>query len=267
VNWAPPVVATELRKILAYRSDFWVNFVGQILVQLLVARALWGAVFAARGVDSLQGLDLPTLTLYHLLAPMVMKCLFGENIGFLSTDIYQGGLNRYIVWPMPALGYKFVTYMTYAAFYALQTGLLYWVGRLILKETTPELAELLRLFVGLAYLLLAAALCFCFMALCEMASFWADNTWSLGVMLRFIVTFLGGGSLPLAFFPEAAQTVLGLLPFAAMVSVPVNFVLGRGSLTELLQGLAVLAIWSIPLALTVGYVWRRGNLRYTGVGM
>lgn len=267
MNWAPPVVATELRKILAYRSDFWVNFVGQILVQLFVARALWSAVFAARGVDSLQGLDLPTLTLYHLLAPMVMKSLFGENIGFLSTDIYQGGLNRYIVWPMPALGYKFVTYMTYAAFYALQTGLLYWLGRWIIGTSTPELAELLRLIVGLGYLLLAAALCFCFMALCEMASFWADNTWSLGVMLRFIVTFLGGGSLPLVFFPEAAQQVLGLLPFAAMVSAPVNFVLGRTSVAELLQGLAVMAAWAIPLVSTVWLVWRRGNLRYTGVGM
>jgi ABC-2 type transport system permease protein len=267
MSWHKRVISTEIRKILAYRSDFWVNFLGQALVQLFIARALWQTIFETNNITQMQGMSLPELTLYYLLAPLTLKILMGENIGFLSREIYDGGLNRYLVWPLPALGYKVLTYMTYSGFYLLQMGILYFIGRFILNPAPVEILEIIRLVAGMGYLMVAALGYFCLMAMCEMVAFWADNTWTLGVMLRFIAGFLGGAFLPLAFFPEDVQTLLNFLPFAAMVSGPIKLILGRSTPMESLQSFIVMLAWIPILAMSVRLMWRKGNLKYTGVGM
>ena len=267
MSWPARVVSTELRKILAYRSDFWVNFLGQTLIQLFIARALWQSIFESHSTGIIGGFTLGQMTLYYLLAPLTMKILMGENIGFLSREIYDGGLNRYLVWPMPPLGYKLLTYLTYSAFYICQLALLYTLGRFLIDDRPYELSELVRLIAGLGYIFVAAVGYFCMMCLCEMVAFWADNTWSLGVMLRFVAAFLGGAYLPLTFFPEGAREIVQFLPFAAFVSGPVNLILGRSTPLEAMQSFMVMLVWLPILGLAVRALWKKGNLQYTGVGM
>ncbi len=267
MSWPQRVVSTEIRKILAYRSDFWVNFMGQTLMQLFIARALWEAIFAANGATTMGGLTLAQMTLYYLLAPLTMKILMGENIGFLSREIYDGGLNRYLVWPLPPLGYKTLTYLTYSGFYIVQLVLLYGLARYLLVVEPFHWSEALRLVLGIGYLLVAAVSYFCLMCLCEMVAFWADNTWTLGVMLRFIAGFLGGTFIPLSFFPDELRTVLEYLPFAPLVSGPINLILGRATPLESLQSFILMLLWLPLIFWAMKAVWKKGNLQYTGVGM
>ncbi len=267
MNWALRVLSTELRKILAYRADFWVNFVGQVAVQLFIAHALWAAILQARGVESLNGMNLHQLTLYYLLAPTALKALQGENIGFFSKDIYEGGLNRFLVWPLPPVGYKLLTYMAHSVFFLVQMGLLFLAARLF-WDTAPFLwQDGLRLVMGLVWLAVGCLAFFCLLGLCEMCSFWAENIWTLGVMLRFVAGFLGGTFVPLAMFPEQVRAILDWLPFACMLGSPVNFILGHAGPWESLRSFMILLAWLPLLWAAVGWVWRRGSLRYTGVGM
>lgn len=267
MNWPARVVSTELRKILAYRSDFWVNFMGQTLIQLFIARALWQSIFESNGQSEIGGFTLGQITLYYLLAPLTMKILMGENIGFLSREIYDGGLNRYLVWPLPPLGYKLLTYITHSSFYIAQLALLYTIGRFLLDDRPYEMSELIRLIAGLGYIFIAAIGYFFMMCLCELVAFWADNTWSLGVMLRFIAGFLGGTFIPLSFYPAPWRDIIEFLPFAAFVSGPVNLILGRSTPLEALQSFVVMMVWLPILGLAVRALWKKGNLQYTGVGM
>jgi ABC-2 type transport system permease protein len=267
MRWQTKVVSTEIRKILAYRSDFWINFLGQTLIQLFIARALWQSIFESNGINEMKGLTLPQLTLYYLLAPLTMKILMGENIGFLSREIYDGGLNRYLVWPLPPLGYKALTFLTYSCFYLAQLLIIYSIARLLLDDSPYQAQELLRLFLGMGYILIAALGYFFLMALCEMVAFWADNTWTLGVMLRFVAAFLGGAFIPLTFFPESLRHIVELLPFASMISGPVNLILGRASLMESFTSFLVMLAWLPFLYFSVLKLWKKGNLQYTGVGM
>jgi ABC-2 type transport system permease protein len=145
--------------------------------------------------------------------------------------------------------------------------LLYTLGRLALDARPYELSEFLRLLTGVGYVFIAAIGYFCLMCLCEMVAFWADNTWTLGVMLRFVAAFLGGAFLPLTFFPDGARTIIEYLPFAAFISGPVNLILGRSTPAEALQSFAVMLAWLPLLGLAVRALWKKGNLQYTGVGM
>ncbi len=203
MSWGRHVVAAELRKILAFRSDFWVTFVGQALVQLLIARALWQSIFAASGSLVLKGFTLESMTLYYLIVPIGQKMLTGENVGFLSREIYDGTFSRYLIYPLSFFRYKALTYLTYSAFYGGQLLLIYTAYNL-----ATSAAGFATLLPGVLLFLLAALAYMSIAMLVELVALWADNIWTLMVMVRYFCFFFGGGYVPLAFFPEAAQAIL-----------------------------------------------------------
>jgi ABC-2 type transport system permease protein len=257
----------EFRKILAYRSDFWVTFLGQTMVQLLVARALWQSIFEAQGTSQMEGYTLSMMTLYYLIVPIGTRMLTGENIGFISREIYDGTFSRYLIYPISVFQYKTLTYLTHSFFYGLQLLMIYSVFQMFFTETGLNMHQLLLLLLGTGIFFIAS-LSFVMMASCvEMLALWADNIWSLMVMLRFFTSFFGGGFIPLTFFPETVQVILKFTPFPYFVSLPVRIILGLSSSNEILQGVLILACWGIFFRLIAGLIWSRGEKVYTGVGI
>ena len=58
------------------------------------------------------------------------------------------------------------------------------------------------------------------------------------------VMFLSGLTIPLAFFPDWSQPVLGLLPFSSLADVPYRFYIGAIPSVRLFQHLALQAAWT-----------------------
>lgn len=265
--WPRSVMAMELRKILAYRSDFWVTFLGQVLIQIFIAHALWQSVFRANATETMQGFTLGKITLYYVIVSVGGRILTGENIGFVSREIYEGTFSRYLIYPLSAFQYKVVTYLTYSFFYSLQLILIYFIYRLGFSDASPSLGDTINLFFGAGLFLCSAFVYVLMVMTVELLALWADNIWSLVVMLRFFSTFLGGGLLPLTFFPDWAQTTLSYLPFPYYISLPARTILGETSGPEVLAGLGVLGLWGLIFAGAVALIWRTGQKHYTGVGV
>ena len=156
MRWWKHVVAMELRKILAYRSDFWITFLGQTLIQLLVARALWQTIFASQGVSEMQGFTLEMMNLYYLIVPIGMRILSGENIGFMAREIYEGTFTRYLLYPLSVFQYKTLTYLTYSLFYILQLFILYSFYRIFLAEAPFMMSDVANLLMGVVLFMMAA---------------------------------------------------------------------------------------------------------------
>jgi ABC-2 type transport system permease protein len=266
-RWLLSVMAMELRKILAYRSDFWVTFLGQVLIQIFIAHALWQAVFAANETEVMQGFTLSKITLYYVVVAVGGRILTGENIGFVSREIYEGTFSRYLIYPLSAFHYKATTYLTYSLFYSTQLILIYFIYRLGFTSEMPNLTDILNLFLGTALFLLSALVYVLMVMMVELLALWADNIWSLVVMLRFFSTFLGGGLLPLTFFPTWAQEVLGYFPFPYYLSLPARTILGETNFVEIGIGIGVLAFWGLFFAGCVTLIWKVGQKHYTGVGV
>ena len=53
--------------------------------------------------------------LYYLLVPLIARMIRGEESRFLSDDIYEGGLTRYLVYPLSFLQYKYVSLLVLVA--------------------------------------------------------------------------------------------------------------------------------------------------------
>jgi ABC-2 type transport system permease protein len=266
-HWWKYVVAMELRKILAFRSDFWVTFLGGTLVQLLVARALWQSIYESQGTSVMQGYTLSMMTLYYLIVPIGTRMLTGENIGFISREIYEGTFSRYLLYPLSVFQYKTLTYLTHSLFYGLQLILIFSIYQLFLAEDALTIGRFLNIVTGVGIFFLAS-LAYVMMAACvELLALWADNIWSLMVMLRFFTSFFGGGFIPLTFFPDWAQWALQFTPFPYFVSLPVRTILGLTSVSEMVQGVVILCLWGLIFRVLVNVIWSRGEKVYTGVGI
>jgi ABC-2 type transport system permease protein len=264
MNWWRFLLASELRKILVFRSDFWITFVGQTLVQILIARALWVTIFASQEASIMEGFTLPMMTLYYVIVPIGNRILTGQNMGFLSREIYDGTFSRYLLYPISFFQYKSLSYLAQSFFYSGQLLLVLFLYSFLDTGITLELPQVL---LGLVLFLLAAVVYLMLSLSIELLALWVDNIWSLMVMCRFTVNFLGGALIPLAFLPDAFEGALQFTPFPYLVSFPVRTIMGLTSLQEILQGALILVVWIFFFLGVSKFIWRRGQHLYTGVGI
>ncbi len=265
--WGIHVLSMELRKILAYRSEFWFSFLGQTFIQLLLGRALWQSVFEAQGVTQMNGLTIEVLTLYYLIAPIGTRILTGENIGFISREIYEGTLTRYLIYPISFFQYKTITYLTYSLFYTTQMLILYVLYNLFVVGGLPTLTQLGFALAGMGTFMLAACASLAVSMCIELLALWADNIWSLMVSFRFFMSFMGGAFIPLVFFPQWTLDILKWTPFPYFVNFPIQTFMGNISLNEWLNSASVLVIWITFFSVLAQIIWKRGQHQFTGVGI
>ena len=256
------------RRLMSYRADFWITAVATFFVELAIAYFLWRAIFDTRGDHTVAGFSFEGMVLYYVMVSLVGKLVRGnERDTTVSKDIYEGALNRYLVYPAPYFGFKYAEHlgmlapaMTQALIFGGLAALVFDVSSV--GALTPASVSMAVVSIGVANLLY-----FLIVFAVQLVAFWADNVWSLNVMLRFVSSMLGGLLLPLALFPDWAERALSYSPFPYLFYTPVMVLVGRVGAGEWATGLAIALLWPVLMALLAFAVWRRGVLRYSGVGI
>jgi ABC-type uncharacterized transport system permease subunit len=86
-------------------------------------------------------------------------------------------------------------------------------------------------------------------------------------LARYLALALASGYLvPLELLPAPVTQLLLLLPFRAMLSFPVELLLGRLGPAQIAAGLGLQLFWAVALLLLMRLMWRRGLRRYSAVG-
>lgn len=266
-SWKLNVFAMELRRIVTYRADFWINFIGQTFFAIIIAYFLWSSIFESLGVETLNGYTMKKMIIYYLLVPLVFRIQQGQSIGSISREIYEGSLNKFLLYPINFYGYKIITHLASASFYFVQIGIIVAVYQFFFKDPTVFDPTLLQGLYFILAMVLVAICYFCLNSLAELVAFWADYIWSLGVILRFMVSFLGGALIPLDFYPAWAQDVLSYTPFPYMISFPMRILLEGISLGAFVHHMGILLGWTLLFFALSNVIWTRGRYRYTGVGI
>lgn len=266
-GWKKSVFEMEIRKVFAYRLDFWVNFLGQTVFSILIAYFLWLSIFETTGEKSINGFTLDKMIIYYLLAPLILRIQQGLSIGAISQDIYDGSLNKYLLYPINFFGYKVLTHLARSSVYIVQLFLICAIFSYFFNKAQVldvGLTQAGQFIVAMLFI----SICFFFLnALAELVAFWADYIWSLGVILRFMVGFFGGSLIPLAFFPEWSVELLSYTPFPYMISFPISILLGGVTWTTFFSNLLIISLWGLLFVFFSSRVWKVGRLRYTGVGI
>ena len=262
------IYSMEIRRAFAYRSDFWLAFIVSTLAQFVVAWFLWKSIFAYKGISTIGTFTFQSLMFYYLLVPIIGRTVFGGNMGDIASEIYQGSLTRYLVYPVSFIRYKLLMHFANATILLMQ--LLMVMGLVLLffpsfasgyTITFPGIA------LGIVTLAMSTLLYFIFSSTIQLIAFWADNVWSLSAILRFITSLLGGSLIPLSLFPDTLQPLLALLPFSCFITLPMQAFLGKLTVASWLQGSAMLVFWGIICGGCYAILWQRGNRHYAGVGI
>ncbi len=262
------IVSLETRKLMAYRVGFWLQAVGAAVAQLLVAYYLWQAVFDSAGSATIGGYSRQEMILYYVLVILLGRIVRGqERESTLARDVYEGSLSRYLVYPADYLAFKYAEHLGNLAPQAIQLLVLGCAVFPFLELPAAVGIGLASVAMCAAAVLAANLLNFLLSYPVEGVAFWAENVWSLNVMVRLASSLLGGQVLPLALFPDWAQSALAWSPFPWLFDFPVNVLLGRVPPHEWALGMAACLLWSAVLNALGRAVWRRGSLVYSGVGM
>lgn len=257
----------EMRNILAYRFSFWINFFGTTLGQLGLSYFLWSSIFSVSAETKIGGMTFPMMILYSFLAPMTLKCVNGMQRLNINEDIFDGGLNKYIIYPLSYFQFKWVQQITHSVSHAFQLFIGLSFFALFIGMPPEYHFSTLNIFLFIINLIIASSLFAVMESIMEMMAFWADNVWSLSVLLRFIINLLSGAWLSLTLFPQWAQDLFNYLPFKGMVYSPVKVLMGTMPYHEWAQSQVVMLIWFMIISFVAKKVWNAGNLRYTGVGI
>ncbi len=267
LHWVPHVLAIELKKAFSYRVNFWALFIMGTGTELAVAYYVWKSVFAATGATELAGYTFHGLVFYSLFANVASKITRGTDKGYISQDIYDGGLTRYLLYPLPFFPYKYVTHITQQLLGVFQLVIALALVWFALGDLGGQNITFQSFCAGVLTSMMAGYVHFVMMSCLELVAFWQDVVWNIMVMLRFVMNLLGGVMLPIAFFPEWGQKVAYLTPFPAIISFPARTFLGQVDLTEWLTNMAILAGWGFVISLLLGWIWRKGTKQYSGVGI
>ena len=262
------VLSIEVRKLMSYRTDFWLSSVVGFLAHFGVAYFLWRAIFRESDQTVIAGYSFDGMVLYYVMVILVGKMVRGsDHMADISQDIYEGSLSRYIVYPTSYFQFKYAQNVGLMAPALVQLAIFSVAYALVLPF--PAEVHITPLSIGMTVISVSIAnlLWYVHQLPVQAVAFWADNVWSLVVMFRFVANLVGGAALPLALFPEWAQRLLVFLPFRYLFDFPVSTLTGRIGVDEWLLGVGVASTWIVMLGLVTRLVWRRGMLSYTGVGI
>lgn len=266
-KWMWQVYTAEIRKMVAYRADFWIQYLFNIFAHLGVAFFLWVAVWEAKGnPETIKEFTFKGMMFYYLLVPLISRVIFGSEFGAMSREIYDGSLTKYLIYPVSFFRYKLMQYLAHSTVYFFQ--MLVGISIFFSIFGIPsELVWINTIPLLVITLFLSALMNFALITTLELFAFWADNVWTLLVMVRFSVGLLGGGLIPLAFFPEQFQVAIYIMPFAYLTAFPVDLLMGKVGFEMWLIACFITICWTGVFIVTARVVWRRGNLKYTGVGI
>lgn len=258
----------EARKQMSYRADFWLNSFVAFAAELAVAYFLWQAIFEASGRDVIAGYTFQSMVVYYVAVLMLGRlCRGRERDISVSHDIYEGTLNRYLLYPAPYATFKYAEQLGALLPSLLQVAMILTVFGVAGGMPADLGISWSTVALTVPAVLMANVLWFLLRLPIQFVSFWSDNVWSLNVLLRFIAEILGGMMLPLAVFPGTLHSALEWLPFRFFFSFPTRTLLGEVGLGEWLTGMAMMAGWIVVMGLVARTVWRRGERTYTGIGI
>jgi len=259
------VLSAELTRLFAYRVQFWFELVVSSLVQLGVALVVWRAVFEASGEYTIQGYSFDQMIIYVVIATFIGQAVRGSGTGTFARDIYDGAYTRYLIYPLSVYSYKFATFFARTTIALGQLMLAFMI--MFIFDLFPANSSVtpITVLLGLIVVVLASWVYFLMLVTVESVAFWADQAWSMSVMMNVCIIFFGGKLIPVDMFPDWLQTLLAFSPFPLLIFAPIKIM--QGDLSSFIPVMATLIGWSLLTLLIARLAVRRGTMRYSGVGI
>jgi ABC-2 type transport system permease protein len=253
---------TTFAMMLQYRAALIIWMIGHVL-EPLVYLIVWSTVSKTSG-GSVGDYTTRAFAAYFILLMLVNHVTYTWIMYEFEYRIRQGSFSFALLKPVHPIHSDIADNVS-SKLITLPFMLLIAVGlALIFHPVFSPVLWAIAAFIPVLFL--AFLLRFLLEWTVAQAAFWTTRVSAINQMYFVLVLFLSGQIAPLALFPRPIQILATLLPFRYMIGFPVELVLGRLTLVEMLTGLAAQVVWLVIGFLLIRIVWRAGVRIYSAVG-
>lgn len=237
----------------AYMKAFWFNVAGTA-ASIFIYYFLWKIVFQEQ--DTLRGFTVTQITTYVVLSRMLgSQFAGGINMEF-SRWIYDGAIGMELLRPVSLFFTLFAKRIGEFTFFFVFKGVpIAVLGILVLGGEGPK--SILSFLLFLCSVCISIGILFFFEFMVGLCSFYTLGSWGLGYTKSTLLSILSGAIVPLFLFPEGVTRVLDYMPFAGMVSIPINIFLGKYEMQQAFQFMGLQFIWVLLLGLLAKVLYNR----------
>ncbi len=252
------------KNMIAYQTDTWLGAAVSGF-RVLLAFLLWRAIFS--GKEEVAGYTLPMMVTYYLIASMLSRLQYEDAHAWqLSSEVRDGAFTKYLVRPMPVIGFFMGAWLGRWSYLVLINGgaLVLWAGLFSQWIVLPaRLGGVLWLII----LLPLGGLCMLlFNHMIALLSLKYQDVSGLLIFKGALIEFLSGALVPLNLMPAFVIEALKFTPFYYVVFYPASLFLGAHTEPPMLAVL-VLLCWCLVF-FAIGQAWfRHARRHYEGVGI
>ena len=264
------ILSISLQERLVYRGEFAMSTLMRflpIITQIFLWQAIFSAIEAERGSDTIAGYSFHGMIAYYLLT--TISRAFSSMPGLASgiaRDIRDGTVKKFLIQPIDMLSFLLVRRIAHKlVYYMVALGpfaLVFFLFRGFF-EGWPE-PHVLAGFV--LSLFLAFLLGFFLEATLGMIGFWFLEVTSLMFVYMLLNFFFSGHMFPIDLLPGVWGDLVRLLPLQYLAYFPAAVFLGRVSGPALAAGLATQFAWVVFFAVAARVAFHFGVRRYSGFG-
>ena len=237
------VARRGFRRYATYR---WATFAGVFtntvfgFIRAYVLIALFAAVPRIGAYDRADALTY-TFLVQGLIMPLYLwgwlEIAESVQSGQIATDLYRP-LDYQMYWLFQDLGR--------AAYHAIMRGIPpFVVAAIVFDLRLPQHPVTWLAFASSVGLAVTVSYAMRFMV--NLSAFWIIDIRGVHALAAAIWTSLSGFIIPIAFFPDGLRDVIRLLPFVAMIEMPIEIFLEHVRGVDLVATMAVQAAWALVL--------------------
>jgi ABC-type uncharacterized transport system permease subunit len=238
-----------------YRFEVFTS-IGSLAVRVYLLRVVWVALYARNAAP--DGVALHTIITYSAVALLMGLILDIDQTSLLHDKLHDGSIVVDFMKPISVPLYLFADGTGEVLFHAALIVPSLALALLIVHIDVPSagvlgafaLSFVLGYFVG-----------FFLNFILNCIAFWTLEISAVQLMLTWVTDLLGGGIVPLLFFPAGLQQAISGLPFAAMFSTPLLIYTGVTKPEQYLHAMALQVMWIVVLGILATVIWRAGARR------
>jgi ABC-2 type transport system permease protein len=237
------VARRAFRRYATYR---WATFAGVFTNTVFgfIRAYVFLALFAV--VPRVGGYDVRDALTYNFLAQGMLMPLYMWGWQEIADTVYSGQIATDLYRPFDYQLYWLAQDLGRASYHALLRGIMpFVVGAIFFDLRFPHEPQTWLLFTISFYLAVSVSFALRFMA--NLSAFWIIDVRGVLGLAASAWTLLSGFAIPIAFFPDTLRNVIRLLPFVAMLEMPVDVFLERVRGVAALSTLAAQLVWALVL--------------------
>ena len=247
-----------------YRFEFWMQVLGSFIT-MYGAYWLWTTLYLHR--PDLFPTSLEQMVTYAMLAMILNFFLNPSNFPryYITDQMRSGDIQMDLLRPLD-LHFHLLARSFGTTLYSLMIPCLpaFLLGVLFLGLRAP--ASLLAGVLFLPSLVLAFLVAFSLQFLIGLVSIYTIGAQRIGWFYGAVMRFFSGEMIPLWIFPPLLAQIAVLLPFQALVGIPLSIYIGRLDGVQAAQAMGLQAAWALGLTLVGRLFWSRAYRKLTVQG-